>query len=71
MERSLDPMNLADAFVGLAHRWPERPALISPSLSLTYAGLAARATQTARELRLRGVKPGANIGVGIRNNADG
>jgi len=70
VERSLDPMNLADAFVGLAHRWPERPALISPSLSLTYAGLAARATQTARELRLRGVKPGANIGVGIRNNAE-
>ncbi len=63
-------MNLADAFVGLAHRWPERPALISPALSLTYAGLAARATQTARELRLRGVKPGANIGIGIRNNAE-
>ena len=59
MERSSDPMNLADAFVGLAHRWPERPALISPGLTLTYPGLAARAAQTARELRLRGVRPGA------------
>jgi len=70
VERSSDTMNLADAFVGLAHRWPERPALISPGLTLTYPGLAARAAQTARELRLRGVKPGANIGIGIRNNAE-
>lgn len=70
MERSPDTMNLADAFVGLADRWPERTALISPGLTLTYAALAARAAQTARELRQRGVKPGANIGIGIRNNAE-
>jgi acyl-CoA synthetase (AMP-forming)/AMP-acid ligase II len=63
-------MNLADAFVGLAYRWPERTALISPALTLTYPQLAARAAQTARELRLRGVRPGANIGIGIRNNAE-
>ena len=63
-------MNLADAFVGLASRWPERTALIAPGLTLTYPQLAARAAQTARELRLRGVMPGANIGIGIRNNAE-
>lgn len=63
-------MNLADAFVGLAYRWPERTALISLALTLTYPQLAARAAQTARELRLRGVRPGANIGIGIRNNAE-
>lgn len=63
-------MNLADVFVGLARRWPERPAVISPGLTLTYDQLAARAAQSARELRLRGVRPGANIGIGIRNNAE-
>ena len=70
MERSPNPTNLADAFVGLARRWPERTALISPGLTLTYPALAARAAQTARQLRLRGVTPGANIGIGIRNNAE-
>ena len=61
-------MTLADTFVSLAHRWPERTALISPGLTLTYPALAARAAQAAHELRLRGVTPGANIG--IRNNAE-
>ena len=46
-ERSSEhPMNLADAFVGLASRWPERTALIAPGLTLTYPQLAARAAQT-------------------------
>ena len=63
-------MTLADTFVSLAHRWPERTALISPGLTLTYPALAARAAQAAHELRLRGVTPGANIGIGIRNNAE-
>ena len=63
-------MNLADAFVDLAHRRPERTALISPGLTLTYQQLAARAAQAAREFRQRGVKPGANVGIGIRSNAE-
>lgn len=63
-------MNLADVFVGLARRWPERSAVISTGLNLTFQQLAMRAAQSARELRLRGVVPGANIGIGIRNNAE-
>ena len=70
MEPSPNPMNLTDAFVSLAHRWPERTALILPGLTLAYPALAARAAQAARELRLRGVTPGANIGIGIRNTAE-
>jgi acyl-CoA synthetase (AMP-forming)/AMP-acid ligase II len=63
-------MNLADAFVDLAQRWPERTALVSPGLTLSYAQLAARAAQAARELRQRDVRPGANVGIGIRSNAE-
>jgi acyl-CoA synthetase (AMP-forming)/AMP-acid ligase II len=63
-------MNLADVFVGLARRWPERTAVVSPSFTLTYDQLAARAAQSARELRQRGIGPGTNVGIGIRNNAE-
>jgi acyl-CoA synthetase (AMP-forming)/AMP-acid ligase II len=63
-------MNLADVFVGLARRWSGRTAIASPSLTLTYDQLAARAAQTARELHQRGVIPGAHVGIGLRNNAE-
>jgi long-chain acyl-CoA synthetase len=63
-------MNLADVFVGLGRRWPERTAVVSTSFTLTYDQLAARAAQSARELRQRGIGPGTNVGIGIRNNAE-
>jgi acyl-CoA synthetase (AMP-forming)/AMP-acid ligase II len=63
-------VNLADVFLGMASRWPDRKAVISQHLNLTYADLAARAAQSARELRARSIAPGANVGICLRDNAE-
>jgi acyl-CoA synthetase (AMP-forming)/AMP-acid ligase II len=49
----LSTLNLADVFIGLARRWPHRKAIISPDLTLSFSQLAARAVQSAAELRSR------------------
>ena len=54
----------------MASRWPDRRAVISQHLSLTYSGVAARAAQLARELRARGIAPGTNVGICLRDNAE-
>jgi acyl-CoA synthetase (AMP-forming)/AMP-acid ligase II len=54
----------------MASRWPERRAIISPNLNLSYAGLVARAAQSARELQSCGIVAGANIGICLRDNAE-
>jgi acyl-CoA synthetase (AMP-forming)/AMP-acid ligase II len=54
----------------MARRWPERKAIISPNLNLSYADLVARAARSARELRLRGVVSETNIGLCLRDNAE-
>jgi len=66
----LNSVNLADVFVGMAGRWPDRRASISQQHTLSYAQLAARAAQAARELRARGVIAGANVGISLRDNAE-
>ena len=66
----MNPVNLADVFVGMADRWRDRPAVISTSLTLSYTGLAARAAQTARELRARGIAAETNVGIALRDNAE-
>jgi long-chain acyl-CoA synthetase len=66
----LNSVNLADVFVGMAGRWPDRRASISQQHALSYAQLAARAAQAARELRSRGVVAGTNVGIGLRDNAE-
>jgi long-chain acyl-CoA synthetase len=66
----LNSVNLADVFVGIAKRWPDRRASISPQRTLTYTQLVARASQSARELRAHGVVPGANVGISLRDNAE-
>jgi non-ribosomal peptide synthetase component F len=66
----LNSVNLADVFVGLASRWPDRSAIISPHLTLTYSQLVARAAQSARELRLHGIVARAKVGIGIRDSAE-
>ncbi len=66
----LNSVNLADVFVGMASRWPDRPASISQQHTLSYAQLVARAAQSARELRSRGVAAGANVGISLRDNAE-
>lgn len=62
--------NLSDLFVGMADRWRDRPAIESPFLTLTYGGLIERAARSARELRERGVRPGAKVGIATRENAE-
>ena len=66
----LNSVRLADVFVGLAGRWGDRPAVISPQLSLSYAGLVARAARSARELQSRGIVPGARVGIALRDGGE-
>lgn len=54
----------------MASRWPDRKAIISPHLNLSYADLVTRAARSARELRLRGVVAETNIGICLRHNAE-
>ncbi len=66
----MNRLNLADVFVGLRDRWPDNNAVVSPFLTLTYSQLVARAAQTARELRSRGIMSGARIGLSLRDSAE-
>lgn len=66
----LNSVRLADVFVGLAGRWGDRPAVISPQLSLSYAALVARAARAARELQSRGIAPGARVGIALRDGGE-
>lgn len=66
----MSPINLGDVFFGLASHWPDRPAVVSSHLTLTYAQLLSRAAQAARELRKRDIVPGARVGVAIRDGAE-
>jgi long-chain acyl-CoA synthetase len=68
--RALNSVNLADVFVGMATRWPDRRAIISPNLNLSYADLVARAAQSAQELRSRGIVAETNVGICLRDNAE-
>jgi len=63
-------VDLADIFAALAGRWPERRAVVSTSLTLTYAQLLARAAQTAREFQSRGIGARARIGISLRDSAE-
>ncbi|HTQ11331.1 MAG TPA: amino acid adenylation domain-containing protein, partial [Fimbriimonadaceae bacterium] len=45
-----------------ARKTPNKPALVSRGLSLTYAELEAKTNQVARALAARGVEPGDRIG---------
>jgi long-chain acyl-CoA synthetase len=55
--------NLADAFVALANRWPDRPAVLSPDTSLTFSQLVGRASRIAELLKRRGIGSGDRIGI--------
>ena len=67
---ALSSMNLAGIFVGLANRWPDGPATISAKLNLSFSQLLARAAQSARELRVRGIAPETNVGICVRDSAE-
>src|SRR5262245_28544913 len=66
----LNSVNLSDVFVGLADRWGNSPAVVSPQLTLSYSELVARATRSARELRSRGIVRSARVGLAIRDGAE-
>ena len=66
----MNTVTLADVFLGLARRWGDRPALVSPHLALTYSELVARAARTARELRSREIVAGSKVGIALRDGAE-
>jgi acyl-CoA synthetase (AMP-forming)/AMP-acid ligase II len=62
--------NLADAFLALSSRWPDRPAIDWPAGKLTYSQLMFRASRIAELLRRRDVRVGDRIGIAQTNNAE-
>jgi long-chain acyl-CoA synthetase len=61
--------NLADTFVALADRWPDRPAIESPDLSLTFSQLVGRASRIAQLLRTE-ITIGDRIGIAQTSNIE-
>ena len=62
--------NIAKTLIALAARWPDREAIVSSRLNLTYAELIGRAARSARELRHRGVGPGSQVGITLRDGGE-
>ena len=64
-------MSCSDLLNDTAHRHPQRPALLSGAVRLSYAELHARATRCAagllQQLAAQGAGPGARIGILMRN----
>ena len=66
----MNSVSLADVFAALAKRWGDRPALVSPRLTLSYGELVARAAKSAQELRSCGIGPGTKVGISLRDGAE-
>jgi long-chain acyl-CoA synthetase len=66
----VNTVNLADVFVGIANRWRDKPAIVSPDITVSYEELIARAARSARELQRRGIEPGNNVGIAINDSAE-
>ncbi|MDT0576012.1 AMP-binding protein [Croceicoccus sp. F390] len=62
--------HLADLFETIAATVPDRIAIISDSLTLTYAQLDRRANSVAAGLAARGVTRGDNVGLFLTNRAE-
>jgi acyl-CoA synthetase (AMP-forming)/AMP-acid ligase II len=58
----------ADYLRRAARRWPERTAVVSPSASVTFAGLLASAEGLATGLRARGLGVGDRV-ADLRENS--
>ncbi|MFJ9392995.1 AMP-binding protein [Nocardioides sp. NPDC101246] len=58
----------AGGFIGLAHRYPRRTAVIDELGSLTYAELDRRSNAIARALAARGVGEGDGVAIMCRNH---
>ena len=66
----MNHINVGERFVRLSRRWQDRPAVVSPSLTLSYREIVARAACSARELRSVGVGLGSNVGIAIRDSGE-
>jgi len=62
--------HLADLFETIAATVPDRPAIVSDSLRLTYAELDARASALASGMAARGVGRGDTVGLYMMNRAE-
>lgn len=62
---------LADTILGLAGRYGDQTALVQGARSVSYAGLAADGARLAHSLRARGVGPGDQVGLCLRDGIDG
>lgn len=51
-----------------AQKWPEKVALITDELKVTYAELYAQATALSRHLMNKGIKPGDHVGILFGNS---
>ncbi|MFD7075839.1 AMP-binding protein [Nocardioides sp. NPDC059952] len=58
----------AGGFIGLAHRYPRRLAVIDELGSLTYADLDRRSNAIARALAARGIGEGDGVAIMCRNH---
>ncbi len=59
-----------DLFEAQVGRTPDAVAVVTGSVSLSYAALDARSNQIAHTLSARGVSPGAMVGLHIERGAD-
>jgi acyl-CoA synthetase (AMP-forming)/AMP-acid ligase II len=66
----LNHINIGERFVRLSWRWPDRTAIVSPSLTLSYREIVARAARSARELRSVGIGLGSNVGIATRDSGE-
>jgi acyl-CoA synthetase (AMP-forming)/AMP-acid ligase II len=62
--------NLADAYCGVAARWPDEPAIAAPAGNLTHRQMIERAADLAGLFRDRGLRPGDRIGVALTDNGE-
>jgi long-chain acyl-CoA synthetase len=66
----MNQINFADIFIGLARKYGETTAVVSPTLTLSYMGMIERSSQNARALAEKGVGPGDNVGVALRDTGE-
>lgn len=65
-----DALPLGDTLVRAAARYPDRPTLVFPGQSFTFAALLAAATRVARALHASGVRPGQHVGLLMPNSPE-
>lgn len=63
-------IHFADIFEAVADAIPDKPALVTPEVHLTYGELDQRATRLANHLRASGVGVGEHVGIHARNCAE-